>query len=141
MAEAAEELGLSVEAIRKRIQRGTIHSDKGPDGRRYVYLDAGRDSKAPDDDPLVDELRDRLRYVEGQLDRERQAHAEARQIIMQQSVTMRQLSAAPPQESPGASETVEEEPGAMEPRSGTPDHPEPPQESERRPWWQRWFRS
>jgi hypothetical protein len=133
MAEAAEELGLSVEAIRKRIQRGTIHSDKGPDGRRYVYLDAGRDSKAPDDDPLVDELRDRLRYVEGQLDLERQAHAEARQIIMQQSVTMRQLSASESSEEPVEAEA---DPG----RVGDRDHATSPETAaQRRPWWRRMF--
>ena len=83
--EAAEQLGVSVEAIRKRVKRGTLRSDKGGDGRRYVYLD-----DAPDDDrgraedqesELTDELRDRLHYVERQLEAERQAHAEARWII------------------------------------------------------------
>ncbi len=133
MREAADELGVSVEAIRKRVQRGSIRSDKDPDGRRYVYLDAGRDSKAPDDDPLVDELRDRLRYVEGQLDRERQAHAEARQIIMQQSVTMRQLSAS---ESPEEPVEAEADPG----RVGDRDHATSPETgAQRRPWWRRWF--
>ena len=39
MQEAADELGVTVEAIRKRVQRETIRSDKGDDGRRYVYLD------------------------------------------------------------------------------------------------------
>src|SRR5215211_822773 len=78
--EAAERLGVSVEAIRKRVKRGTLRSDKGEDGRRYVYLDDAPDAGGPQPEPdaLTSELRDRLRYVEGQLQAERQAHAEAK---------------------------------------------------------------
>jgi hypothetical protein len=81
--EAAELLGVTVEAIRKRVARGTLRSDKGEDGRRYVYLDTDPDAGGPQPDSpaLTSELRDRLRYVEGQLEAERQAHAEARRII------------------------------------------------------------
>src|ERR687897_3219202 len=82
--EAAERLGVSVEAIRKRVKRGTLQSDKGEDGRRYVYLDDAPDAARTEQQgppELTDELRDRLRYVERQLEAERQAHAEARRII------------------------------------------------------------
>src|ERR671911_2668921 len=81
--EAAERLGVSVEAIRKRVKRGTLRSDKGEDGRRYVYLDDAPDAGGPQPESpaLTSELRDRLRYVEQQLEAERQAHAEARRII------------------------------------------------------------
>lgn len=30
--------GLSEQAVRKRVRRGTLDSEKGPDGRVYVYL-------------------------------------------------------------------------------------------------------
>ena len=40
---AAEALGVTVEAVRKRIARGTLRSEKGPDGTRYVWLDEGPD--------------------------------------------------------------------------------------------------
>src|SRR5919107_1364750 len=43
MREAADLLGVSNEAIRKRVIRGTLPSEMGEDGRRYVYLKAGRD--------------------------------------------------------------------------------------------------
>ena len=43
MREAADLLGVSNEAIRKRIESGTLRSEVGEDGRRYVYLEAGRD--------------------------------------------------------------------------------------------------
>ena len=140
MYQAAEALGVTVDAVRGRIKRGTIEHER--DGNRvYVILaadesDTGRDQPTDqygESGALISQLRDENAYL-------RDENRRKDEIIMQQAMTMRQLSAAPPQESPGASETVEEEPGAMEPRSGTP-HPEPPQESERRPWWQRWFRS
>jgi excisionase family DNA binding protein len=38
--EAAKRLGVKDDAIRKRIQRGTLEHDKDPDGRVYVCLDA-----------------------------------------------------------------------------------------------------
>jgi pyruvate/2-oxoglutarate dehydrogenase complex dihydrolipoamide acyltransferase (E2) component len=81
--EAAERLGVTVEAIRKRVARGTLRSDKGEDGRRYVYLDTDPDAGGPQPEPdtLTSELRDRLRYVEGQLEAERQAHGEARRLL------------------------------------------------------------
>jgi hypothetical protein len=43
---AAAVLGLSEFAIRKRVERGPLSSDKGPDGRRYVYLDTVEDDMA-----------------------------------------------------------------------------------------------
>ena len=39
VAEAAARLGLKEQAIRKRVQRGTLAHDKDDDGRVYVYLD------------------------------------------------------------------------------------------------------
>ncbi|HET6661868.1 MAG TPA: helix-turn-helix domain-containing protein [Rubrobacter sp.] len=43
MREAADLLGVSKGAIRKRVGRGTLPSEMGEDGRRYVYIEAGRD--------------------------------------------------------------------------------------------------
>ena len=97
--EAAEILGVSVEAIRKRVKRGTLRSEKGEDGRRYVCLDPAPDAARPQADhaghaysqaeggrhadpaPLVEELRDQVGYLRDQLRREQDAHAEARRII------------------------------------------------------------
>ena len=44
--EAARRLGVKDDAIRKRIQRGTLEHDKNPDGRVYVYMDASKDGSA-----------------------------------------------------------------------------------------------
>jgi len=88
LRDAAVRLGVSQGVIRKRAARGTIRSEMGEDGLRYVYLDDSeamdaRDGRGADGgtDALVAELRDQVRFVERQLEAERQAHAEARRII------------------------------------------------------------
>ena len=133
--QAAETLGVTVDAVRGRIKRGTIEHER--DGNRvYVILAAdesgtGRDQtndQYGESGALISQLRDENAYL-------RDENRRKDEIIMQQAMTMQQLSAAPPQESPGASEAVEEEPEEAEPRSGTPG----PQEAAQRPWWKRVF--
>src|SRR5215212_578172 len=112
------------------------------DGTVYVLLpdDMSRDAERdPDDTPggmppsdsdtLTSELRDRLRYVEGQLEAERQAHAEARCIIAGLVERMPQLEA--PRDERESPESVEQEAkrGRHQPRSGAPGA----QEGTRRP--------
>lgn len=43
LAEAAERLGLKIEAIRKRVRRGSLTSYKASDGRWFVVLPDGQD--------------------------------------------------------------------------------------------------
>jgi len=80
LTKAAQVLGVSKEAVRKRVQRGTLPSDVGEDGRRYVYLDdvggVGRGGLHGDDPryELIATLRD-------QLEAEREANRENRRII------------------------------------------------------------
>src|SRR5829696_4611965 len=90
LRQAAAALGVSESAIRKRVERGTLRSDKGPDGRRYVYLDNVADtvtdqradaSAAHEGDALISELRAHNDTLREQLESERQAHGEARRII------------------------------------------------------------
>ena len=38
VAKAAERLGITKEAVRKRISRGTLRSDRDPDGTVQVYV-------------------------------------------------------------------------------------------------------
>jgi hypothetical protein len=123
--EAARRLGVSEQAIRKRVKRGTLEHDKQPDGRVYVYLDGVTDEVVnPDNNALISEMRDRIRYLEEESRRKDE-------IIMQQALTMRQLTApaVEPSESP---ETHTEGEGSTQTPPGDKEEP-------RRPWWQRWF--
>src|SRR5687768_5073238 len=142
VAEAADALGVTVDAVRSRIKRGTIaHERKG--GRVYVLL--GDDESRPGHDLGDDqasaqgarESEDRtaelIATLREQLQAERQAHAEARRIIA--GLVERIPAIEAPQEASEASETVEEEPERAEPR---PDKVES-QETVQRPWWRRLF--
>ena len=88
VAEAAERLGVSQDAVYKRIKRGTIPWDKDEDGKTVVYIEVANGStdestdrlKTSTDtlgsssidvsvDVLVDELRDRVSFLEEELRR------------------------------------------------------------------------
>lgn len=139
--EAARRLGVSEGAVRKRVTRGTLEHDKAPDGRVFVYLDSG-DRRGVDDvqpggvDPHNSALISRL---EGEVEFLRDQVRRQQEIIAQQAVTMRQLS-APSEDAPGGAETVEEvHEGSEEPQPATGGAQEAPQEPERRSWWRRVF--
>jgi len=131
LTEAAELLGTSRDAIRMRVKRGTLRSEKGEDGRRYVFVDPSRDRAtnantqaedegSPTATPL-EELREQVGYLREQLRREQDAHAEARRIIAGLVQRVPELEAArdptPPQE-PSESDLTATDPTA---RGDVPD--------------------
>jgi hypothetical protein len=142
--EAAEHLGTTVDAIRKRVQRDTIAHEKDAGGRVWILLDTDRTRHADGQDTtgqrqndesgaLISEMRGRIEDLREQLQAERQAHAEARRIIAGLVERIPAIEAPPGErESP---ETVEEEPERAEPRPTTVES----QESVQRPWWRRVF--
>jgi transposase-like protein len=137
MREAADILGVSKEAIRKRVIRGTLRSEMGEDGRRYVYIAAGGDDPAtPEPSPaFISELREHNATLREQLQAERQAHAEARRLLAAALERIPpQLEA--PQKAPEAPETAPDSAEEGEPRPGTAEPQEP---VERRSWWRRVF--
>jgi hypothetical protein len=52
LSEAASLLGVSKDAVRMRVKRGTLRSEKGADGRVYVWVNDN-----PDADPTPFTLR------------------------------------------------------------------------------------
>jgi hypothetical protein len=154
VAEASEVLGVTVEAVRGRIKRGTLEHERDL-GTVYVLLDAAQtttghqpaddqttDQPRPDDrEGIVGELRDRIHYLERQVEEEREARRRADTILAQlsaanaeQARTIRAIEA--PQEATDAAETVEEAPErAEDPRSAAGGA----REGAQRPWWRRWF--
>ena len=131
--EAALLLGVSEGAVRKRVDRATLRSDKGKDGRVYVYLSDGEDggydngvdaSTTHASNPLISEMRSRIDFLEQELRRKDM-------ILMNMTETMKALTSSPErQESP---ETNDDE---MVKDSPTPEQQE---SSERRSWWRSFF--
>ena len=77
--EAARRLGISQDAVRQRIRRGSMRHNKDDKGRVYVYLDP-TDTHLTDvhdvsqdavhdasRNELITELRDRVRFLEAEL--------------------------------------------------------------------------
>jgi len=79
--EAAELLGVTQSAVRKRVQRGTIPWDKDSEGRIYVYVDlsetsreTGRDktrdgTTGQSRDELLEAYRDQIDFLRRELER------------------------------------------------------------------------
>ncbi len=114
--QAAEQLGVTVDAVRGRIKRGTIAHVR-ESGRVYVLIAADelrpgydQDADHPDDrtDALIAKLQDRVRSLED-------ANRENRRIIAALTSRISQLEA--PQETPESRKTIDEVPERAEPRS------------------------
>ena len=152
--EAAHRLGVKEDAIRKRIQRGSMRHEKADDGRVYVWVDTTQDTAQDADrssqdayqdtaqDDRLEDLREQIAYLRRQLDEEREARRRADVILGQlsqanaeQARTIREIEAPASEEPTEAAETVEEEPERAEPHSATGEA----EEGVRRPWWRRVF--
>jgi hypothetical protein len=141
--QAADHLGTTVDAIRKRVQRGTIPHERDRDGRVWILLDTGRprqdavqDTVQPQSDSaaLISEMRAHNATLQAQLEAERQAHAEARRLLAAALERIPAIEA--PQEASDAPEMAEEtSEGVGGPRSYAPGA----QEGVQRPWWRRVF--
>jgi excisionase family DNA binding protein len=134
--EAAQRLGVKEDAIRKRIQRGSMRHEKAEDGRVWVWVDKTQDtaqdagestqdaSRDTAQDARIEDLREQIAYLRRQLDEEREARRRADFILGQlsqanaeQARTIREIEAPASQEPSEAAETVDEEPEATEPQS------------------------
>ena len=155
--EAASRLGVTEAAVRKRIQRGSLGKELGQDGRVYVYLDLSQDTSHPESqvhrDPLVEELveelRDRVAFLERSLERRSLEAERYQQIVAGLTQTNNNLSARvleleAPAESTARPQASEESPahdvanGAAGPRPQQSDAGAQ-NGSERVPWWRRMF--
>jgi hypothetical protein len=143
--EAARHLGLTVDAVRKRVQRGQIAHEKDQAGRVRIILDKGetlrderRDTTGPAAGELVEELRDRVSYLERMLEEERGARTEERRrhdTLMAQ-LMQRIPELEPPRDERGTPESASEPVPSTE--TETPPEPQTAY-AERVPWWRRMF--
>jgi hypothetical protein len=142
VAQAAEILGVTVEAVRGRIKRKTLEHERHS-GTVYVLLPAdqmptGRqpgddqttDQPQSDSTALISEMSAHNATLQAQLEAERQAHAEARRLLMAALERIPAIEA--PQEASEAAETGGQGRGQ---HSATVES----QEGVRRPWWRRVF--
>ena len=96
----AARLGVTEAAVRKRIQRGSLGKKMGENGRVYVYLNLSQDMSQPESqvhcDPLVEEpveeLRDRVAFVERSLERRSIEAERYQQIVAGLTQTNNQLA-------------------------------------------------
>lgn len=146
--EAARALGISPEAVRNRLSRGTLDSTK-ENGTVYVLLEADmarstadtpngtprstddRSGDTPGESAALMAAKDEtIRVLRDQLEAERAAGAELRRIVAGLVQRVPELEA--PRES---SQTPAAEPEGAEPRPNTWGA----QEGAQRSWWRRWF--
>ena len=144
LREAAELLGTSTEAVRKRAARGSLRSDR-QDGRVLVWVDEGRTEGGReaevDREALLEAKAETIRILEEQL-RLRGEEIQRRDVIISQltqanaALAQRVPELEAPQEPPGGSQSD----GAGSVREETPPAGEGPQEdAEPRSWWRRVF--
>ena len=159
VAEAAAALGISAEAVRSRLKRGTLHSVK--DGATvYVLLEIdqsrpGTDQTAPeldqtgdqtgDQTELVEALREQTAYLQGVIaTRDHELRERAEEIRRRDSALERQQELTAmfanrlrELEAPRASQ--ESPPDTTTPQSATEDPHSEAEPIQRRSWWRRMF--
>lgn len=139
--EAAQALGISPEAVRNRLSRGTLASNK-EDGTVYVLLEADRVrhiGDTPNDisgesSALISAKDETIRVLTEQLEAERAASAELRRIVA--GLVQRVPELEPARES---SPETRGEPETVSPSTEVGEGVEMPLEHEKRSWWRRLF--
>ena len=123
--QAAERLGVSVEAVRGRIKRGSLDHEKATDGSVYVLLDADRlqqdDDQLNDQTLLVTRLENEVEFLRREL--ERRDH----------------LLAAALERIPPAIEAPSDERGSPQAAPQERGGSDTPSDQERPSWWRRFF--
>jgi len=148
--EAARALGLTVDAVRKRVQRGTIEHEKDAAGRVRIILDSPANTstlqdESPDTtgqagaliaakDETIEELRGRVQRLEREVDTRNEEIRRRDHLLAAALERIPAIEA--PQEAPEAAETVEEATDRAEARPAAGGAQEATQ---RRPWWRRVF--
>ena len=133
--EAAELLGITAEAVRMRIKRGTLRSERRG-GRVFVLLGPDQPTERTSEGPgesgtLTSQMQDRIDSLERQLEEANERDRENRRIIAALTSRIPAIEAPPDErESP---QTVEDASEGAEP---PPDRPGA-QEGAQRPWWRR----
>jgi len=131
--EAAEALGISSEGIRQRIRRGTLESDKGTDGRVYVWLEgeangsteSERESER-DTHAVVTRLENEVQWLR-------------REVERKDTLLMTLMHRVPELEAPQRPSEAPQEDGDGAGKTGQHHEGNGAQTGAGRSWWRRWF--
>lgn len=131
--EAAQELGISTEAVRMRVRRGSLDSSKDDQGRVIVWVVVDRTETAhktaqqPDESSrlVVEALEARIESLERSLEHERESGRRKDTIIMQMAQRIPELEAPSPPQNTSRAQT-----GETEDRETGQDAPHEPARSE-----------
>jgi len=146
---AAEVLGISSDAVRKRAKRGTIPYETGADGKLYVWVDEAEPGETEDyptggehhdhgeaqgfaQGELVEELRSQLEYLRGIVETRDRELAEMRRLLAGALERIPELE--PPREPRDSPETATKGEGEVEVPSEAQESVE-----RRSSWWRRFF--
>ena len=135
--DAARALGLSEQAIRSRIHRGTIDFERTEDGGILVMVpeDFAEHYTEQDVMPLVEALQERIQSLERQLERAEARDREGRRLLAAALERIPAIEAPQDTAQDVPSEPREAPQTVSEPR---PDTQTPPEEERReRSWWRR----
>ncbi len=143
MQTAAELLGISSDAVRKRAKRGTIPYETGVDGKLYVWVDEASPGETDDypretgdhRDDLLEDLREQVAFLRRELEARTEEARRKDHIIM--SLTQRVPELEPPRDEPYGSQTAPEEPEGTD--ASTAHVGRDTASSRPRSWWRRFF--
>jgi hypothetical protein len=129
VAQAADQLGISVDAMRARVKRGTVATER-EDGRVYILLDTAQDTAQ--DAPRVDESNALISQMKEEIAYLRDENRRKDHIIAGLVERIPALEA--PQDTTEAPQDADQQQG------GSPQIPTPgAQGGTQRPWWRRVF--
>ena len=137
--EAARRLGVKEDAVRKRIQRGTLRHEKTGEGRVLVWVNATQDASEDThqdatQDTLLAAKDETIATLREQLEAERRANEENRRLLAALIQRVPELEAPP--EPPEAPVSATPQPGRVEPQTPIEGAQEPVNRRYR--WWQFW---
>jgi hypothetical protein len=147
--QAAEALGVTVDAVRGRIRRGKLEAEHDDAGTVYVWIDTPVEaesrgpsgtSQRPSADlaERLEDLREEVGYLREQLQHATERDRENRRIIVALTSRIPAIEAGEAPEARQSPETVEDASEGAEPHTATGRAQEGVQ---RRPWWRRMFGS
>jgi predicted transcriptional regulator len=151
--EAAEELGITVDAVRQRLRRGKLERAEPPeddDKRVYVWLD---DDQTEDqtvsrhevqvEDALVSAYERQLEGMEDQIDYLRRIIETRDMELQRKDSIIAAITQRIPELEPAREEQSEPRESAVSDSEDTAKVQVPKDSAEaetRQPWWKRWFR-